>query len=412
MTHAWCSDTERDAAVRAAEDKRTGRLPTLREAIARPFAEAAERSSTVSKTGETQSGMRTERVVLEITREAWRRATPTSPDDWSHAAREAGIIFLPGESVSVVEEDRPGVMDVDGDRIDMSWKKLANQLKEERDKARKACDNMLALANAHGDSVKSLTSEREAAIRERDKLRGEITSVLDRSEFASKELTRLRNRVAELESQLESVADRAATAETALDARTSTAGEGSCAAPAASEWRDLDPEVGDVVEEGDEICWWNIWKPVNRGEIGIKVCQHGFSFRRRVPTPAASGGGEGEPVAWGVIECRGGPIIHATPDEEEATQYAGTVVPLYRAPPQPRGWLTEEERDLIAGITDDDEYTEEGQDIAKALLARSSPPEVKLPVLFARSNLGDRLLVETQVRQALAAAGVAVKEVE
>jgi hypothetical protein len=46
-----------------------------------------------------------------------------------------------------------------------------------------------------------------------------------------------------------------------------------------------------------------------------------------------------------------------------------------------------------------------------ALLDRSSPPEVKLPVLFARSNLGDRLLVETQVRQALAAAGVAVKEV-
>jgi len=66
MTH-WCHDVARDAAVRAAEDGRSGPLPTLGEAIARPFAEAAERSSTVSETGEGQSGLRTERVVLEIT---------------------------------------------------------------------------------------------------------------------------------------------------------------------------------------------------------------------------------------------------------------------------------------------------------------------------------------------------------
>jgi hypothetical protein len=38
MTHAWCSDPARDAAVRAAEDGRTGPLPTLGEAIAAPFA--------------------------------------------------------------------------------------------------------------------------------------------------------------------------------------------------------------------------------------------------------------------------------------------------------------------------------------------------------------------------------------
>jgi len=34
MTHTWCSDPARDAAVRAAEDGRTGPLPTLKEAIA------------------------------------------------------------------------------------------------------------------------------------------------------------------------------------------------------------------------------------------------------------------------------------------------------------------------------------------------------------------------------------------
>ena len=37
MDHAWCHDVSRDAAVRAAEDGRTGPLPTLEEAIALAF---------------------------------------------------------------------------------------------------------------------------------------------------------------------------------------------------------------------------------------------------------------------------------------------------------------------------------------------------------------------------------------
>jgi hypothetical protein len=71
---------------------------------------------------------------------------------------------------------------------------------------------------------------------------------------------------------------------------------------------------------------------------------------------------------------------------------------------QPRGWLTEDEREIIAGIADDDEYTEEGQNIAKGLLARSSPPEVDLPISLSPID-------EELIRAALAAAGVAVKEV-
>jgi hypothetical protein len=35
--HAWCHDIARDAAVRAAEDNRTGPLPTLEEAIVLAF---------------------------------------------------------------------------------------------------------------------------------------------------------------------------------------------------------------------------------------------------------------------------------------------------------------------------------------------------------------------------------------
>jgi hypothetical protein len=97
MAHAWCSDTERDEAVRAAEDKRNGRLPTLREAIAHHFADAAERPLTASKAGEPQSGMRTERITLEVTHNA-----DLSAREW----RMWRTIFDPkyGESVRIVEE--------------------------------------------------------------------------------------------------------------------------------------------------------------------------------------------------------------------------------------------------------------------------------------------------------------------
>jgi hypothetical protein len=83
---------------------------------------------------------------------------------------------------------------------------------------------------------------------------------------------------------------------------------------------------------------------------------------------------------------------------------------------QPRGWLTDEEREalgnLVAAIRPNgfSIYRDEIRTV-ESLLARSSPPEVVLPTVFSTSLLGDRLLVEQQVRQALAAAGVSVKEV-
>jgi hypothetical protein len=133
-------------------------------------------------------------------------------------------------------------------------------------------------------------------------------------------------------------------------------------------------------------------------------------LRQRVAElEAASGGGEGEPVAW-MVEWTDHAELYGSKTQAERAA-AGDVVPqpLYRQPPQPRGWLTEQERDLIAGITDDDEYTEEGQDIAKGLLARSSPPEVVLPQEWG--NVGrDVVVVKSEVIDALAAAGVAVKE--
>ena len=201
----WCKDIARDAAVRAAEDGRTGPLPTLEQAIARPFAEAAKRSVPVSKTGEGQSGMRTERITLEVTGAlGWR----------------VHVNGVDVESVRVVEE-----------------------------------------------------------------------------------------------------------------ARNVTSREGSCDAQ------------------------------------------------------AASGGGDHFADASKMVE-------------------------------QPRGWLTEDERDIIAGIADDDEFTEEGQNIAKGLLARSSPPEVVLrdfPPDTIRNLDWHYLAGWNQcmnlAKKAISAAGVSVKEV-
>ena len=86
------------------------------------------------------------------------------------------------------------------------------------------------------------------------------------------------------------------------------------------------------------------------------------------------------------------------------------AIPYWFAPQPAKGWLTEEERELIAGITDDDDYTEEGQNIAKAILARSSPPEVVAPASYAVEH--PQPPRDLEWRKALAAAGVTVKEVK
>jgi hypothetical protein len=92
---------------------------------------------------------------------------------------------------------------------------------------------------------------------------------------------------------------------------------------------------------------------------------------------------------------------------------------------QPRGWLTEEERNAletvrihISNADGLDEATEREckwvSDVCYRLLARSSPPEVVLPAPpFARSNIAyrDWMMCLKAVKESLAAAGVAVKEV-
>lgn len=393
MEHAWCHDIARDAAVRAAEDNRTGPLPTLGEAIASPFVEAAERSVPVSKTGEGQSGMRTERVVLEITHDLDARLS-----DWIVEVVDESLGLM--ESVRVVEDDRvlaasKKLIEVDQEAalrgfdtttFQRLWiSAIARVLGLELARPpRSKCDNpgdgsipspgilaSPALVEAH-QQIAALTAERDSAIRERDTLRAErITQALTADRFASAvmEADTLRARVAELE----------AAAKLAPDANDD--GGSNHAAQAAS----------------------------GGGEQGVR---DGTLCAPAGDSGQASRFGSGEPVAWG---CDGpdGRLVHVSTFKPERDP--DTVVPLYREPPQPRGWLTEQEIDAVADAADTLSLRGCGSErrarILRELLARSSPPEVVLPTVFSTSLLGDRLLVEAQVKDALAAAGVAVKEV-
>ena len=170
--HAWCSDPARDEAVRAAEDNRQGPLPTLEEVIAQPFADQAKGSPAVSETGETQSGLRTERVVLEITQRA-DRFQELAAWDWPRVLD--GLDRVRGESVRVVEEE-------DGSKWDTE-------------------------RHHYEGHIAALKEERDAAIRERDDLRKECERRLTMCEEMKRDrdsqqflVSCLRARVDELES--------------------------------------------------------------------------------------------------------------------------------------------------------------------------------------------------------------------
>jgi hypothetical protein len=153
------------------------------------------------------------------------------------------------------------------------------------------------------------------------------------------------------------------------------------------------------------------------------------ALRKRVAELEAASGG-GEPVAWGVIDERQ-KVREQFEERDDAVSYARaaiygqivekqklTVVPLYRSPPQPRGWLTAEEREALWWFAREEWPRSYGAanrhaDTVRSLLARSTPPEVVLTEAFNRfDTYGDRVASfdAHHVRRALAAAGVAVKE--
>ena len=431
--HAWCSDPARDAAVRAAEDNRTKPLPTLGEAIAAPFADAAERSSTVSKTGDGQSGIHTERVTLECVH---RFGKPPREWDWWRLME-----LRPGESVRVVEEAHFD------DLATLAMERDAAIRERDAAKARVAELHILNYPQRHGTRVAELEAERdaailerdalqalvaaleiklEAAISERDKLQAELEAQINRDNASILDLSRQRTaltvRVSDLESQLESVACRAADAEMELEAasggnRPETPEGSTQAASGGGVIRDM-VDIISSDTDADE-------KHAAMATLVEAVCP-GW-----VMTKAASGGGE--PVASTltasedqVLEAlsaetkQPGGCLHFVTNTDKAI-VARLRKKLTSAPPQPRGWLTAEQRDALRyasqGLREAGGATNvQAMKHIDSILARSTPPEVVLPPFkgelaggfWAVAGYNSAIQV---CREALAAAGVAVKEV-
>jgi hypothetical protein len=127
---------------------------------------------------------------------------------------------------------------------------------------------------------------------------------------------------------------------------------------------------------------------------------------------AASGGGEGKPVAWGCA-TPDGRLVHVSTFKPERD--TATIVPLYRQPPQPRGWLSEDEREAVQWAADAAYDKQHPAEITlRSVLLRSSPPEVVLPENpYHPSGLREGFEHAIRiVRNELVNAGVAVKEVQ
>ena len=333
-THAWSTDPGRDAAVRAEEDGRQGALPTLEEAIGEVF----------PRQEATVSGLRTERITLEVTHDLDARLS-----DW--------IVDVVDESLGMMESVRV-VEDCCIDHINMG----------------------------------EVLRRRDAAIREREELRA---------------------RVAELE------AASGVNGQGTLDGSTQAASGGEQAVAFTKQQRDAIHLAVSVL-----ASVWNDGKQLY-GEA-IEALQS-INFDALTASggnhSANPNGSEQEPVAWGFFAEDGGMVHVSTFKPEPGT---ATVVPLYRLPSPPRGWLTGKERTTLAGVV--------GllRDLAKvcgraaasrceltavaveALLARSTPPKVVLPEADC-SWCSDYATVWREcleaVRSSLAVAGVAVKEV-
>ena len=209
------------------------------------------------------SGLRTERVTLELTHKD--HGQPLADWPWRCILKgEVVVCRSVAESVRVVEE----ALDAGAER-----------LREERDAAIRQREEFRRSFHRSEEAGTRLVAERDASRDDADTLRarvadleGETKGLRGDARAAEKESERLRG-------QLESVADRAATAETALEA-----------ARAASEWRML--KVGETIEAGDEMTDDLLmpWRDAGRC-VGQEVASGIIAYRRRVPAPAASGAG-------------------------------------------------------------------------------------------------------------------------
>ena len=334
MTHAWCSDPSRDAAVRAAEDGRTGPLPTLGEAITRPFACAAcggagmdhrckesceecdgSGRAMIPKSGSSSSAPEQENKGVRMTKSDRQAA------DYRAEAIASPFAEAAQRSVEVSE--------MGGTQSGIRTERVTLECVHRFGKPPREWDWWRLMELRPGESVRVViddpSSDADAEVLRRALVKSDIQRLK-----ADAEVQRLRKE---------------------LEARNVTPGEGSCDAQTASGNSQASPDGSQ----------------------------------------AARGGGEGEPVAWARLRatanheeffwCDIEETYGAPEDAELDLKDRETVVPVYRQPPQPRGWLTQGERsaieDAIGPLRESGKYACENRaDLLQNLLARSSPPEV------------------------------------
>lgn len=389
MTHAWCRDLSRDERVRAAEDGRDRPLPTLGECIENAFSAGVRDSfrkveeawSMIPKSVSASSpvdqenkgdGMRTERVTLEV-----KHFSTLHAEQWGWVVFVQPVL-RPGESVRVVgdeeREEFPSFCPIAGGTVVVNGEDMVTLSEFLRHTTR--------LTQEAGAAKR----QRDAAIRERDRWCAQSV-VHERAANAAQA------RVAEMEAQLKILDDGQPTAPSDL-------GIWGTAKELSARCQELAARL---------VC----------------VSTRATAAEARVAElEAASGGGEGEPVAWGVA-LNNAIIPFENRDDAERRRAESNAridtaigqnvgdrwkcIPLYRKPPQPRGWLTGEESDALFRIVADEWPPQANgvrDSIIRSLLARSTPPEVVLDAL-PTDETGE-CFSRRDVIDALAAAGVEV----
>jgi hypothetical protein len=324
-------------------------------------------------------GMRTERVTLEVTHDDNDGHIQFRNWDQMLFGEQNGVRF-PGESVRVVEE-------------------------------------------AHFDDLAQVAMERDAAIREREDSvafwKGEL-----RSRTAERDGSRAR--VAELEADVNDC--NIILGNRWRDAVSVVTGK---AAPAASSGGE---QSNQPLADGGRPRGDRAESATADSSPSLSLDTPGAPADGADPT--ASGGGEGEPVAISPAERDGlqvivdGVVRHGNgfvvvPGSDSLRAVESVLARHTTAPPQPRGWLTQEERALVQSwerhYTQGAHYAQSPShtndiaaemgklaEVCRAFLARSSPPEV---VLESWREAAGEVVSLDDVRAALAAIGVVVKEV-
>jgi hypothetical protein len=444
MTHAWCSDPSRDAAVRAAEDERTAPLPTLEECIERQKQTArpcggTDPAPSRGERGAADTGMRTERITLEVTHNA-----ALSAREW----RMWRTIFDPryGESVRVVSDEEreaalPDVSDQDGDRVAIDWQGLTKVLQAERDAANRERDAAVAESERRlrlcetmkrdGDSARFHAAVAQARVAELEEARKRFDTALEEARDASGINDFIVQRDEAFDERDAAIRERDELRKSWLrseESGTRLLAQRNAALDAADGLRKRVAELEAASGGGEKKPmrmpsreWFARMVDVDEANISVG------GLASRVAEVEAASGGEQEPDAWGIV--RDGNVDSVThrlfrnEAGDIAEKLGGTVVPLYRSPPQPRGWLTNEEREAVEASREfwqvecdstlGDDTDRRYLAALSNLLARSTPPEVRLVRHLNYFDChGDRVdaFDAADVLAALVAAGVEVAQ--